>query len=187
MQRLVIQFIVGRRPEGVDEEDLPWQTINGEDYAPHEWERAWAVADTYDSDFDHRFSHRVVEADVEPPAPRPIAKTKTAPPPAMAKGAAVHAGAMAKLEGTPKPARAVNRQLTEFRAQTRFEANLARLGRGLAERVPFEFLLPIVELLEQDLESCGSTLLARRYREQFEVVRQLVAASDGKQTLRVVK
>jgi hypothetical protein len=184
MKRLVIQYIVGARPAGVDESELPWQTINGEDYAPHEWERAWSMAETYDSDFEHRFTHRVVEADVAPPAPRPPVKAKSTPPPAP-KAAPKKA---APVEGTPKPAktRTVNRQLSEHRAQTRFDANCKKLSAGLQQGVPFEYLQPLVDALEADLDHCGSTLLAVRFREQFAALRALVDGA-GKTTLRVVK
>jgi hypothetical protein len=191
MKRCIIQYLVGRRPSGVDEEDLDWRTIRGESYPVDQLDQAWLMAETYDSDFDHRMTHRVVIADIEPEelvakppvkaAPAPVAVKPAA---RMALGEAVHASMAARLEGSPKPAPPVKRQLAEFRAQARCLENLARLKQGFTDRVSFGQLQPLVDLLEADLVHCGNSVLTASFREQFAQLRALV---DGKPGLRVVK
>lgn len=191
MKRWVVQFICGKRPADVDECDLDWREIKGESFVGEGAElRAWETAEMYDRDFDHRFTHRAALVEVEaPPVPRPVAKAKAAPPapvaPAPVAKAPVKAKPAPRLEGSPLPVQ-VNRQLSEFRAQTRFTANADRLRRGLAAGVDFEFLLPFVELLEADLPHCGRSLLAKRFAEQLAAMRALVEG-NGSAALRVIK
>lgn len=184
MKRWVVQFIVGKRPADVDECDLDWREIKGESFEGELAEvRAWETAEMYDRDFDHRFTHRAVEVEVgAPPVPRPVVKAKAPTlPPGPVKASPV--APLPRLEGSPMPVK-IKRQLVEYRAQKRFEENASRLRRGLAGGVDFEFLLPIVQLLEVDLGHCGSTVLAQRFREQFQALRALV---EGKPSLRVIK
>lgn len=187
MIRFFIQYIVGARPSGVDEEDLGWSDIQGESFEVED--QAWAAADGYDRDFDHRFTHRVVAREVEaavrapsaPPAPlAPIAKA-TAPVRPRRTALAI--------EGTPLPKKepSVNRQLKEYRAQNRVAENLEKL-RGAIEpgaALPVAFLQLLVELIESDLGECGKTVLAASLRKQFEALQK--RAGGTHQTLRVVK
>jgi hypothetical protein len=184
MKQLAIQFIVGRRPQGVDDVDLDWREIVGERFGLHEHERAWQAAEAYDADFDHRFTHRVVEVEVEatPPAPRPI--VKTTPPPAPAPAAAP----LPKLEGTPKPARKVKSQLAQFRAQQAFAKTAKLLREGVAAGFDGAWYEMSLDALAGYLGESGSSQLTVAMAKELYDLRTLVAAgTKGRPALKVVK
>lgn len=181
MTRFIIQYIVGARPTGVDEEDLDWSDIQAESFDDEG--AAWSAADAFDRDFDHRFTHRVVAREVEA-----AVRTPSTPPAPLAPIA--KAARRAPVEGTPLPKKApsVNRQLAEYRAQNRAAENLEKL-RGATEAgaaaMPAAFLQLLVELIESDLGECGGSILASSLRSQFVALQK--RATGTHQTLRVVK
>jgi hypothetical protein len=61
-----IQFINGRRPYGVDEEDLDWQTValgDGIDY--DNLSQVVNDASELDAIYDGRYTHRVIEIETD--------------------------------------------------------------------------------------------------------------------------
>lgn len=60
-----VQFIRSRRPVGVDEEDLDWETITESPYTT--WSAADDAARDYEASFDGHYAHRVVELRVHLP------------------------------------------------------------------------------------------------------------------------
>lgn len=169
----VLQFIAGRRPCGVDEADLPWQSVPGHVYADQG--EGWAAVDEFDAAFDHRYTHRIKPVDVEDeratePAPPPVAAAPPPPPPPAKK--------------TVVRKVLLNRQLVEHRAQQAFDRNLGLLRLELGLESARRHLDPLLELCDMYLASAGSSLLTQRYREQLTEVRALVAARGN---LRLVK
>lgn len=148
-QRYALEFIVGARPVGVDESDLPWQPCAGHHDYDDENE-AWAAAEEFDAAFDHRYTHRVVEVEVEEaeePAPAAVA-----PPP---------------VKSAPSNATANQRQRLERQSQQAFERNRDQLKNGLALDWPRVHLDPYVELMRVYVQFCGPSLLTERYKAQL--------------------
>jgi hypothetical protein len=69
-----VRFIRGRIPQGVDEEDLEWETIRETPYAT--WSAADDAARDYDASFDGQYTHQVIELREHFPE---LAKTASAP------------------------------------------------------------------------------------------------------------
>ena len=69
-----VRFIRGRLPQGIDQEDLEWETIRETPYAT--WSAADDAAQDYDASFDGQYTHQVIELRECLPE---LAKTSPAP------------------------------------------------------------------------------------------------------------
>ena len=157
--RYKIQYIVGKRPAGVDDGDLPWRDIAGHVYDDEA--EAWGAVDEFDAGFDHRYTHRatpvqiVDEPCLEPePAPKPVRKA------------------------------AVIRQLREHRAQEAFSRNVVQLEEGIRLGRDRAHLDALVELCATYLSDAGDSVLTRRWTSKLDILRALV---DKAPKLRLVK
>lgn len=170
MTRYAIQFIVGRRPAGVDEADLPWQDIDGHDNYETDAE-AWANADEFDSAFDHRYTHRVVRVETEDDEVDEVTEPAlTLPPP-------------------PPPAPATRKvqlrsQLVSHQAGLAFERNRDLLKSWLELDTPRAFLDSLVELCTVYLAQCSPSVRTTSYANQLVALKARV---ETKGNLRLVR
>lgn len=171
MIRYALQFIVGPRPFGVDDGDLPWEPVPGHDGYDNDAD-AWASADEFDAAFDHRYTHRVVqveiydEQDVDCETER---YTIPAPPPSE----------------PAKPRKVVLRsQLIEHQSRLAFERNRDLLAAWLQLDTPRAFLDPVVELCKMYVAMCGSSVLTTTYANQLAALEARVATKGN---LRLVR
>lgn len=153
-----LQYIVGKRPAGVDDGDLPWRDIPGHVYADEG--DAWAAVDELDAAFDHRYTHRAKAIEVDVMAP-PLRKSAATPGPAP-----------------------VNRQLREHRAEEGFRRNIARIEEGLRLGRSRDELLLLVELCGAFLGDITGTLQRQRWQQRLDDLRGQV---DHISHLRLVK